>query len=363
MNDQIAFANCAALASPEIFADYVDKIYFYTNYNETLLQSCRSEICSALWGVGNADISGIGMILGYFCEFVLGLFFALCFATLRLVSPKFSTTFRPLLEKGCSVFFDSAVFFAISIQIACTIELIRRDFGISANELGGFTTQITWAIALLSMLPLLNTLDTMDSIDSAKSGYRFFLFCCCSVLFFYTFVSRMIGDFAPSQIGEEAAELGTTIVRNVDWDKLNILCLSGVDILSTGEQNVLSVFGAAGSLLVIMYGLVRLLWYIAIGLFPSYLKKTQPISTFVLRRNNFSVSLTFVWCFVISLLTIPQLWGVLRLRGIQRNLAGNTNNVYVDDGWSFGQILSVMIFAPVFTEMGFLFIRKGGKKG
>ncbi|CAG8972895.1 hypothetical protein HYALB_00001315 [Hymenoscyphus albidus] len=155
-----------------------------------------------------------------------------------------------------------------------------------------------------------------------------------------------MGDFAPSQIGEEAAALGTTIVSNGEWDKLNITCLSGADILSTREQNFSSVFGAAGSLLVVIYGL-----------------KAQLQSTSMLRRNKFSVSLTFVWCFVISLLTIPQLWGVLRLRGIQRVLAGNTKNVYVDDRWSFGQILSVMIFAPVFTGMGFLFIRKGENEG
>lgn len=60
----------------------------------------------------------------------------------------------------------------------------------------------------------------------------------------------------------------------------------------------------------------------------------------------------------VPLLTIPQLWGVLRLRGIQKGLADATSNVYVDNQWTFGQVVAVMIFVPVFTEVGYLWIKE-----
>lgn len=191
------------------------------------------------------------MIIGYFFESIVGFCFVFSLTTLRLLPPKF-LRFKPLLEKGCTVFFDSAAFFTVSIQIACMIVLVRRDFGVSANGLGGFTTQITWAIALLSMLPLLCILVVLDTIETTRSGYRFFLFCGCWVLFFYTFVSQMIGDFAPSQMGDEAGEGGTTLITNEEWGKLNMLCLSAVETLSHKEESILSGFGAAGSLLIII---------------------------------------------------------------------------------------------------------------
>lgn len=54
-----------------------------------------------------------------------------------------------------------------------------------------------------------------------------------------------------------------------------------------------------------------------------------------------------------SYLSIPQIWGVLRLRGIQKALADTTNNAYVDNQWTFGQVVAVMLFAPVATEIGY----------
>lgn len=170
----------------------------------------------------------------------------------------------------------------------------------------------------------------------------------------------MIGDFAPSQMGEGAGEGGATLITNEEWEKLNTLCLEGVETLSTKEQNILSYFGAAGSLLVIIYGLIRLFLYIALGILPSSTEKAHSKITSLLKRRNYATYLTYTWCNVIFLLTIPQFWAVLRLRGIQRSLAGNTNNTYVDNQWTFGQVLAVMIFAPVFTEMGFLFMRGEG---
>jgi hypothetical protein len=227
------------------------------------------------------------MVIGYFLDSIIGFFLALSLAFHEPISTKPPITKHgSLLAEACKVFFDCAVFFAISIQISCVVVLVRRDFGISANGLGGLTVQITWAVALICMLPL---------------------------------------------------------------------------IYPMLEQQVLSGFEAAGFIVITTYGLLSLLWFIITRRFPERAKviRHKLSSTFpqANRKQN------AIWCMniAIPLLTIPQLWGVLRLRGVQKRLADATSNVYVDNQWTFGQVVAVMIFVPVFTEVGYLWIKERGE--
>jgi len=145
------------------------------------------------------------MVIGYFLDSIISFFLALMLSSHEPISmmPPL-TKHGELLAEACKVFFDCAVFFAISIQISCIVVLVRRDFGISANGLGGLTVQITWAVAVLCMLPLIYPMFVLRYIDRDRSNYRLFLFCGCWLLFFYTFISQMIGDFGPSQVGQRA---------------------------------------------------------------------------------------------------------------------------------------------------------------
>jgi hypothetical protein len=374
--DQPDFANCSLLASRTDFGGYVQELNSTTGFNVSLLEACKGDICNALWGDGNADISGIGvcpdnvnsewgfadvkqMVVGYFLESIIGLFFALVLAFHEPISTKPPLTkYSGLFAEGCKIFFDCAVFFAISIQISCVVVLIRRDFGISANGLGGLTVQITWAVALLCMLPLLYPMFILEYTDREKSNYRLFLFCGCWLLFFYTFISQMIGDFGPSQIGQGAGGGGTTIITTDEWNTLTSLCLSGVKYLSVAEQRVLSDFGAAGSTIISAYGLLCLLWFIMAQQFPKQANAIRQKASSLLPESSRRRYMIGCLNIAVPLLTIPQLWGVLRLRGIQKGLANVTSNVYVDNQWTFGQVVAVMIFAPVFTEVGYLWIRE-----
>lgn len=74
------FTNFTLLASRTSFATYVQELNATTGFNVTLLGACQNDICNALWGDGNADVSGIGMLVGYFLESILGLIFALGFS-------------------------------------------------------------------------------------------------------------------------------------------------------------------------------------------------------------------------------------------------------------------------------------------
>ena len=301
-------------------------------------------------------------MVGYYFESVMGLLFAISLAFHKPFASEDYTKYGEIIKESCTKYFECAVFFAASIQIACVIVLVRQNFGISANGLGGFTVQITWAIALLCMLPLTYPMAMLEWVEKGKSGYRLFLFCGCWLLFFYTFISQMIGDFSVTQVGAGAGPGGVTIVTTDEWNILNSLCLTGVNPLSSTEQRVLSGFGAAGSLFISSYGLVCLLWFIATKQGFNWVKRIRSSiasRTSVKNRRNCSVLCLII---VVPLLSIPQFWGVMRLRSIQKALANSTNNAYTDNQWTFGQVVAVMIFAPVFTDMGYAWMQKRRKK-
>ena len=116
---------------------------------------------------------------------------------------------------GCSSFYDCAVFFTFSIQLACIVVLTRLDVGISASGMGDSTAKIAWAVSLLTILPLvyvafnpgllrepqLDHDSTPKGQKSRKEQSRCLLFALCWLLYIYPFISRMMEIFGPSGVG------------------------------------------------------------------------------------------------------------------------------------------------------------------
>jgi hypothetical protein len=53
--------NCSNLKFLDYFDGYIAQVRLETDCSTTLLLECQDEICSAIWGEGNPDISGIGV--------------------------------------------------------------------------------------------------------------------------------------------------------------------------------------------------------------------------------------------------------------------------------------------------------------
>lgn len=53
--------NCSALATRTGFTAYAHNLLSATDGDLHSLDQCRSEVCAALWGEGNNDVSGIGV--------------------------------------------------------------------------------------------------------------------------------------------------------------------------------------------------------------------------------------------------------------------------------------------------------------
>ena len=61
MAENATTAFCSLFSTEKNFRSYVTELNETTKFNETLLQYCQNDICNAIWGDGNADISGIGV--------------------------------------------------------------------------------------------------------------------------------------------------------------------------------------------------------------------------------------------------------------------------------------------------------------
>lgn len=315
------------------------------------------------------------MIIGYLFETFLGFTFALGLEVIRSTPSSDPSSrlkkYRAVILRGCSVFYDCAIYFAASIQIACVVILVRNDYGISADGLGGLTVQITWAVALLSLLPLLYPLvmlsifvkeeseKELEEADTSESRheFRFYLFSACWVLFLYTFVRRMVSDFGPSQVGQGAGPGGSTIINTTDWDTLDTLCFTGVGQLTYNETMVIEAFGTAGSIILSLFIVCPFLWTIMQSLDLSLVKLVERKLSAVRKKRSMQSLGPRAILVLIPLLTVPEIWGVFRIRNLQGALTDIMGVEYTDNQWTFGQVVAVVIFAPVIVEVAYLSAR------
>ena len=239
--------DCSGLASKESFASYIAGIRNATANNIQLIDQCKKEVCGALWGSGNPDISGNGVRqYCYFTELLLSVPLDDCqlhhcecpwINPGRVIVPSSKnqqiSSAAPLnryiavATQGCDSFHDCAVFFTFSVQLASIVVLARLDFGISASDMGDSTAKITWAISLLTMLPITyvafnpgilryqpaKTRSRNQKSRDRKAQLRFVLFALCLLVFIYPFFSRMMETFGPSMIGGNSKIISTS-----EWD-------------------------------------------------------------------------------------------------------------------------------------------------
>ena len=301
------------------------------------------------------------MIVGYLVENILGFILAASLFDLKLKIGNSRGTridhLSTVFTRSCSAFFDCAIFFTFSIQVASIVVLARLDFGISASGMGDSTAKITWAVSLLTLLPLvyvalvLNLLMDKESrgreLERAKSkeSLRFLLFTVCWLLSIYPFFSKMIGYFGPSLIGNGPGNA----ISDKDWDTIEKSCTQNVKEITQSETTAMAVFGVTGSLTVSIATITKIIWLGA--------QRQHGNSKFVasLRKRQFLKSswVPITIFIVIPILGISQLWTILRVRQFQMEIARNAGNTDADGQWTFGQVAAVTVFVPVAVEAWF----------
>lgn len=279
-----------------------------------------------------------------------------------------------LADKGLESFYLSAIFFTMAVLVASNYSLAIRDFDVSADGFGIFEVSITSAVTVTSVLPLLYPMmigladgapnDPNDALSVQKyeynkklrHRYRLILLGLVVALFIYPFVSQCTHNWAPSDVGQGKGPDGTTIITDAEWAALLNTCFSGVEPLSYTESTVIAAFELAGSLTFI----IGSLWIFLAGInISKRSNQNRFVSSIAGLKHRVKPSAKVGHAAKIMLLPCPLLlctpllWGIFRLRQAQQALAMATSDSYQDNEWGFGQVVALLLFAPVVFDMIF----------
>ncbi|KAK1655822.1 hypothetical protein BDP81DRAFT_388712 [Colletotrichum phormii] len=350
---------CASLEDVNDSNLYIEQLKSTTSFNIIELDRCKEEICGAIWGDANPDISGIGVSIGYAVELALGFVLASLVLMIRQRHGPRAEFFQLVLKAGFDAFFEFAIYFAIAIEIAAVVMLVNKDFGISTAGFGANEAQIALAVSVVCILPLLypialSPLDLFhpESERQAQQNSRklqqrqrrqrdfsLVLFALVCVLFFYPFLSQCIHNWAPLRVGEGNGGDGKTYLTEEEWERIRDMCFGKVNNFTVSEHWALAVCEIIASLLIFLF----MLWHaMELGI-----RRIAGVGES--ESGPGSALLLFVPLFFGCAL----LWCIFRLRSIQAAAASNMGSEYAGNDWGFGQIVGIIIFAPVPTEMLF----------
>ncbi|KAJ4269658.1 hypothetical protein NW762_001326 [Fusarium torreyae] len=350
--------DCSQWAELNDFSKYIQDLESKTQFNRSKLEICRNEICNAIYGTGNPDISGIGVTVGYVLGLALGFFLSL--AVILLKRHGKPGQWHQIARSGLEAFFDSAAYFALSLQLATIAVLVRKDYGISTADLGAIEARIAQSVAVVSMTPLLYPVALLEpavearSRDKVKHNARLLLLSLAVALSFYPFLSRCIHAFDVSPIGDgEGAEVTFT-----DWSAVEDMCFPEEfrDLGKTTTYKSLNGLELTASLITYMFTF----WLLA-GLPSTYYNydekaKLETKPSWRERVNIWFGEKPFVA--IIPLLAgiglaVPLLWVIFTLRKLQKEMSENMGEEYGGNEWGFGQIVSIVLFVPVGVEMAY----------
>ncbi|GAB1320019.1 hypothetical protein MFIFM68171_10229 [Madurella fahalii] len=361
-------ANCIGLDAFRDFGDYMTLLRNRTSFNETLLRQCQVPICGALWGYGLPDISGIGVAIGYMVATVIGPFLSLLLLASQHLSilSNLNGAFQTVLTSGLASFFESAVYFALAIEIATTVILFAKDYEFKTTAFGFYEARVSTIACTICLLPLLYpvTILSYSSIPSVidiqdKRVYRLCLFYIAVLASVYPFFSESVRTWAPTQIGESAGDGGVTYVDEDEWDALGRACFGTLEYLTEKDYTILGAFQMVASLFIILFSIctlvppvLRRLNYDRYGGDSPVLK---PMTAFCNKASHACQQspLKYVLLATPVCLAAPLLWGFWKLRTLQKELATATGKDYEGNEWGFGQVIAITIFVPVGVEMIF----------
>ncbi|KAF4456533.1 hypothetical protein F53441_1365 [Fusarium austroafricanum] len=145
--------DCSQWTELNDISQYIQDLDSKTHFDQRILEPCRNEICNAIYGTGNPDISGIGVACGYVLEITLSVVLSL--EVILLKRSDKNNQWYHVAKTVLGAFFESAAYFTLSLQLATITVLVRKDYGISTADLGAIEAHISQSVAVVSMIPLL----------------------------------------------------------------------------------------------------------------------------------------------------------------------------------------------------------------
>lgn len=352
MNSEMRPQNpCQKFETLTNFEDYIDSLRdTYQNITADAMEGCKKEICTTVYGTGNSDVSGIGVshsadpksclvtiskvIIGYYVEFGLAIILSLL---LLLFNIHKHNKLARSTRKITAAYADSAIMLALSVELACAIVLIRKNFGLGSYDFGALTVQIAWTVAVLIILPIVNF--CWQDLGDDRFELRLCMIGSTFILFLINFISRMISRFSNRQKG--------TAYTDDEGKQLAVLCLLNSGGLSSIGQTVIDVFCIGGSLWTSFSVVAALADQCLYAVRNTAAKKLHE-ALYLLKDERRGLAVNVV---ALMIWSFPQFWALMKFRASQKQFATNLGQADGSDEWSFGQILAVVVFLPVFVEV------------
>ncbi|KAF9888540.1 hypothetical protein FE257_008647 [Aspergillus nanangensis] len=305
--------NCDFDSMSEFF-DYANK----NRLNITIeVQNCQN-LCLLTYGVGNPDLSGIGMMYAYSIQSGLTILVGPVYRLLYRTFAPASSFIRDLRDIQTN-FFSSNGFFVGSSALATLTHLSQNPSTFEIAEMQA-----------MAFLQVNSILLTFFCLVVAQPMSRW----AARVLLYFSVFVLVIVALGRSHLNSDS---------RTNWRLASDGCAH-----SSTDYSVINPVPYPS-------------WAVAIfalaGTFAFWLQSLQErFQVDKLHRSLFKVLMLF-WVLLLGLLTAGMMVGLTMMWRQRRHLRSLATDQFEDDQWGFGQIAALAIWAPILVEL--LYILNG----
>lgn len=290
------------------FFDYANK----NGLNITVeVQNCQN-LCLLTYGVGNPDLSGIGMMYAYSIQTGLTILIGPVYRIFYLTLAPASAFIRDFKDVQTN-FFSSNAFFVCSSALATIANLSLNPPTFEIAEMQ--------ALAFLQVNSILVTFFCLV-IAQPRSRWG------ARVLLYFVVFVLVIVALGQSHLGSDS---------RADWRLASDGCAHSSNDYSVIKPVpypswAVAIFAVAGT----------------VGFWLESLKKRFQADK--LHKSLFRI-LMVLWVLLIGLLTAGMVLGLTMMWRQRRHLRSLARDKFEDDQWGFGQIAALTIWVPVLVEL------------
>jgi hypothetical protein len=124
-------------------------------------------------------------------------------------------------------------------------------------------------------------------------------------------------------------------------------------MISSQEDNASTVLGVIGWLIVTILVVGRMF---VEGVHRH--NRDSRLDRFFQRHNQHRGVVFILVLAIVPLLMVSQAWSFFRWQKLQRDMTAAAGTAFIDEAWTFGQIVASTAFAPVFIQTWHLFQHK-----
>lgn len=158
----------------------------------------------------------------------------------------------------------------------------------------------------------------------------------------------------PSTIGtSEIGDSAGSVISTANWTQIQDACYDDVTPLSSADELAMSIFGIGGWLFLSVLAVSNIISQVIeerhsksrIARFLNYPHWARKL-TWMRRPMT-----TWILFFVVTVLEVSQVWAYFLMQRQQYQMTQIDGISYLDEQWAFGQVVAVVVFAPVLVEV------------